>query len=216
MQVYENGGGMNMKKPAVILLVCLMVILTACGDGKKADDAKAPAASVDIPAYTVNKVLDTMGDELVQKAKDAGFVLKVNFKNYTPVASQEELKGAPDVMKISIYLNSAAGTANPDAITLDAELMKQIQYAILDADVFGLTDDEKNTLKSDWFKEGDYTGLIDIEEKHVRLEIKHQGSGKNRYAQVSIGHWGNIPDFYNDTWYVNYTWDEITDTTLAR
>ncbi len=201
-----------MKKALAIVLVCMMVILAACGGSEKAGKAGNDFDKTN-PHDLAKKILDTMGKDLIQKAKDAGFTLKMNFKNYTPVASREELKGAPAVLTISVYLTSAAGSANPDNFTLDVELMKQLQYAILDANVFDLTADEINTLKSDWFQKDDVEGIIDIEQKHVRMKIERLGSGKNRYANLAVMHWGHVPDFYNDSWYVTYNWDEITEST---
>lgn len=200
-----------MKKILAIVLACMMVFLAACGGTEKNGDSNSFDKSN--PHDLANKILDTMGKDLIQKAKDAGFTLKMNFKNYTPVASREELKGAPAVLNISIYIISAAGSANPDGFTLDAELMKELQYAILDANVFDLTADDITALKSDWFREDDTEGIVDLEEKHVRLQIGREGSGKNRYAKVSVTHWGHIPDFYNDSWCVSYNWDEITENT---
>ena len=201
-----------MKKALAIVLVCMMVILAACGGTEKSGKSGGGYDKTN-PKDIANRILDTMGKDLIQKAKDAGFTLKMNFKNYTPVASREELKGAPAVLNISVYLTSAAGSANPDDFTLDTELMKELQYAILDANVFDLTTDEINTLKSDWFQKDDVEGIIDIEQKHVRVKIERLGSGKNRYASVNVMHWGHVPDFYNDSWYVNYKWDEITEST---
>ncbi len=198
-----------MKKALAIVLVCMMVILAACGGSEKAGNDFDKTNPHDL----AKKILDTMGKDLIQKAKDAGFTLKMNFKNYTPVASREELKGAPAVLDVSVYLTSAAGSANPDDFTLDVELMKQLQYAILDANVFDLTADEINTLKSDWFQKDDVEGIIDLDEKHVRVTVERQGSGKNRYASLAVMHWGHVPDFYNDSWYVTYKWDEITEST---
>ncbi len=201
-----------MKKALAIVLVCMMVILAACGGTEKSGKSGGGYDKTN-PKDIANKILDTMGQDLIQRARDAGFTLKMGFKNYTPVASREELKGAPAVLNISIYLTSAAGTAKTDDFTLDVELMKELQYAILDANVFDLTTDEINTLKSDWFRKDDTAGIIDLEEKDVRLQIEHPGSGKNRYAKVSVTHWDHIPDFYNDSWYVTYNWDEITENT---
>lgn len=198
-----------MKKALAIVLVCMMVVLVACGGTEKAGDNFDKTNPHDL----AKKILDTMGKDLIQRAKDAGFTLKMSFKNYTPVASREELKGAPAVLDISIYLTSAAGSANPDDFSLDVELMKEIQYAILDANVFDLTTDEISALKSDWFKKDDIEGMIDIEQKHVRMKMERMGSGKNRYANLNVTHWGHVPDFYNDSWYVTYNWDEITEST---
>lgn len=201
---------MNMKRIFALLLMILAIFLAACGnetDDKTPKSTQAPAGKIDPQAETVKKIMDAMGEDLIRRAKDAGFSLYIDFQAYAPGRHNEEMKDMPEVVGISIELRSPTGVTQFNNFTLDTALMKEIQYALIDANVFDLTEEEKNVFKAEWFEENNRGCDLYVNEKHANMHMSDTPSGDQ--AVLYLRNIGHIPNMYYESWYQDYEWDVL-------
>jgi len=177
-----------------------------------ADSSGHTYADPDYGAAIIRQVMDYMGDDLIARGKEAGFKLSASVAYYVYTPWNEEWELSDEAAKapktqISFVLKSAIGSTMYGNNTVDCDLMRELQCAIIDSGVFPLSAEDAAYLKSvnyggvNWADEyirGDYI---------VNLHINETPSGYEAYLSIS-----GTPDFdsrrFSELQSWSYKWDE--------
>lgn len=168
---------------AVMLTLVMALCLTGCsGDlgGKIAEKVlmgaleglmNAPAgggsatvAAEDEPAENIIPyILDAIGPEMTARAQESGITIDVSYTGYT----------SGDVL-IEVEIRSPISSTWPEN-TVDWEVMRAIQYAVLDLGLFELSDAEIAQFRENYYTPSDHSCDIDTE-SGVNLHINETPS----------------------------------------
>lgn len=139
----------------------------ASGDGSYVDP--------DYGAAIIRRVLDAIGPELIARGKEADFKMRSNV-SYLLIDPEEvsSLESVPeeDKTRVLIYfdIRSAMGSTIYGNNTVDYDVLREIQYAIIDSGVFDITAEEAEELKSYVYTEK-VTAVDEIVGNDYRLRL---------------------------------------------
>lgn len=179
--------------PFILTITILTLGISGAGSGTIAViPDKNSAESV----YT--QIMDSIGPDLAARAQEAGFNLDISVACYSG-------SGAA-LNSISVELRSAIGTAMYGSNTVDWELMRDIQLAVIDSGVFELTPDEIETARSTYYTPDHHNDDIDFA-SGVNLHINETPFGYE--AILYLRHNSSFSD-YTFEYSVSFDWNGVT------
>lgn len=207
-----------MKQLLALILMLAVLLGSACCSEIETQPDSADLSPEDA---IIQQLMTAIGPELMERAKAGGYTLSVKFRNYEFVTRESwtpsEKDNTEDVRMISVEILSPNGSTMYGNNTVDVELMKALQYAVIDSGIFGLAEADAAALKERYYTvETRYTNTNVIAEDgaYVELHIDETPFGNsvicyvrhlNRHAQYSsltnIGHRENRA--------IRYQWDEL-------
>ena len=195
-----------MKKLLCRILTLLLALFLPLSAFTEASDSTLVAAEQEI----MNQLLQAMGEELVQRAKDGGFRLKVNFDHGEP---KEAAEGQPlSVLSVEIDIRSAMGTVLYKANTVDCDLLAELESAALataalETDFFPLTEEDVERFGQHY--DTTDTRYADVYSSDGSVNL-HINETPNNEAIVMLRHWD--PD-WKETYALvrisTYDWDGL-------
>lgn len=190
-----------MKKLLCRILTLLLALFLPLSAFAEASDSPLVAAEEEI----MNQLLQAMGEELVQRAKDGGFRRKVNFDHGEP---KEAAEGQPlSVLSVEIDIRSAMGTVLYKANTVDCDLLAELEAAAVASGILPLTEAEaEQFLQHRYTPDARYADVYS-EDESVNLHIDETPSSE---AIVMLRHWNTL---WKNTYVLlrssQYGWDGL-------
>lgn len=182
----------------------LPFILTAAilimGLGGVGSDTIATIPSTNSAESVYPQIMSAIGEDLAAQAQAEGFNLDVSVEYFTA-------PGALDYTSVSVELRSAIGTAMYDSNTVNWELMRDIQLAIIDSGVFEFTPEELEIARSTYYTPDNHSEDIDFS-TGVNLHINETPFGYE--AILYLRHNADLADHYTREYSVSYGWDGVT------
>ena len=202
-----------MKKLVFLLLVFLLsVALVGCtstSEEKQRADAPAATEVVEVKPdeALMAQLIDSVGSDLMARAKAANFQLNTKFRNfaYQPYEGWEPREGdcTDDILYITVevYAPKAPGVA------ADSELMRELQYAIIDSNIFDLTEEEKAELKSISYSPENREDRLNVKDQFVELHFLEFDA--KAVLTISNINNGMKTDVHFEDWHRTYKWEEF-------
>lgn len=185
------------------LMLALFLPLSAC-----AEESDSPLVAVE--QEIMDQLLQAMGEELVQRARDGGFRLNVSFKHGEP---KEAAEGEPlSVLSVEIDIRSAMGTVLYKANTVDCDLLAELEsaalaVAVLETDYFTLTEEDVERFGQHRYTTDTRHTDIYSEDGSVNLHINET---PNNEAIVMLRHWDpHWKETYTQVRLSTYSWDGL-------
>lgn len=163
-------------------------------------DTESEVATESVAAETipgedvVAMILEAVGEDTIARAKDAGITLSVDITGYSN----------GDIL-YSIEIRSAISSTWPDN-TVDWEVMRDIQTAVLDLNLFNMSADDISLFKDSYYTPSSHYYDIDIS-GGINLHVNETPSYE---AIVYIRHSRNGYSSSDRTWTSSWKWDECT------
>ena len=218
-----------MKKFMFLFLVLsMLVILNGCTDQSTTlQSGNAPQATEAVNANPVGtpeivqKLLDAIGPELIERGKAAELNLTISYSEYAYEPSEgwtpKEDDNTEDTYILSVSIRSAIGSTGPEAFTVDVATMKDILYAVIDSGVFNLTAEGAATLKEHHYsQENRYEDMFvpDVTGRRVTLNIDETPSGYEAMCSIGLSKMNEdfskvITDGHVQKNSYFYKWDEL-------
>lgn len=195
-----------MKRMLAIMLAVVMALgLTGCSSdlgGRIAEKIligalegalNAPANAADThDGEMVTAVLAAIGPDTIERAKAADISLDFSFSAFSD-----------GTISVSVEIRSGISSTWPEN-TVDWEVMRDIQYAVLDTLPLGLSDAELAMFKDNYYTPSG--GYCDIDtDSHVNLHINETPSYE---AIVCIRPSYDAPKSGERVWFSMWDWDE--------
>ena len=160
----------------------------------------------------VKKLMAYMGDDLIQRLKDAKIVLNFDFTYYVP--SDEEADYENGQLQISVELRSAVKSTWPEFI-VDTDLLREAQYAVLESGVFDFTQEEIDMFKQYYYQPNAYGGYYADEYTDDRINL-HINETPSYEAIVYVRHPYLKNSGNKQAWTSDWRFDEMTYASSGR
>ena len=149
----------------------------------------------------IQRILDTMGPDLVKRLKADGIDLSISFNYYTPSSGNGD-----GVLVYSIELRSPVSSTYP-TYTVNDTLFAQGQEAIIDANTFGLSQEDMATLKAHLYSRWNHYADIDLAGS-INMHVNQTPSYEAIVYLRDTRRASSFPN-YSRAWYLNwYDWGE--------
>ena len=150
--------------------------------------------------------LSQLDADLVARGREAGFSLDISISCY--ISSD----GSPIIVP-EIEIRSAIGTAMYGSNTVDWELMREIEYAAIDANLFNLSPDGMSAAKNIYYTPDDNYADEDVEGMNIHINETPSG-----YEAIFMMRYlsADLPSEDNPAWTLTYNWDELTYDSRAE
>lgn len=216
------------KRIFLFLALSMLVVLTGCtAKSTNPQSANTPqvteaakATPVSNPVI-VQKLLDAIGPELIERGKAAELNLTISYSEYAYEPDEgwtpKESDNTEDTYMLSVSMRSAIGSTGPEAFTVDVETMKEILYAVIDSGVFNLTEEGAATLKEHHYSQKNrYEDMFvpDVNGRRVTLNIDETPSGYEAICSIGLNKMNEdfskvITDGHVKKNSYFYKWDEL-------
>ncbi|MBE6541855.1 MAG: hypothetical protein E7672_05345 [Ruminococcaceae bacterium] len=220
-----------MKKLLLVLALLLSLTLVSCAS----DDSKDPDKSntnndasqddgsnaEEVAGEYLKKVMDSIGDDLAARAKAAGYDFQVGVKHfkfelpedYTIPDDKQEL--ASDQILISIQISSPMGSTTYGNNTVDCDLLRDLQYAVLESGVFDLSAEDIEEGKSILYSVEKTAWNNSLKNGDIYFNIVETPSGYNVLVQIhDVAYRRIIDSCHKNDWSITYLWDEIQNKSI--
>jgi len=214
-----------MKKLLLVLALLLSLTLVSCAS----DDSKDPDKSnpnndasqddgsnaEEVAGEIIDKIMDSIGEDLAERAKAAGYRLETRIRHYKfelpegHTLTEREQEQAFDKIFVETIIYSPEGSTTYGNNTVDCDLLRELQYAILDAGVFGLSEEDIVKGKSESYTAGKSLNIY-LKNGDVSVNILEAPFGNS--AMVQIGDINNSRILYlyhKNDWTLDYDWGEL-------
>lgn len=139
----------------------------------------------------VQMAIDAIGEDLMTRAKEAGYSLSITLEQYefNPPYEEYELKEdeIADPLVICLEVRSPIGSTLYGNNTVDCDLMYELQCALIDSGIFELSGDEIATLKEQYYAPDHWNSSTLVANGHVELHINESPGGYE--ALIMLRHW---------------------------
>ena len=145
-------------------------------------------------------IMSSLSEDLIARGKEAGFSLDISLACFA--ASDGSTIIVPD-----IEIRSAIGTAMYGENTVDWQLMREIEYAALDANFFGLSPEGISEAKNHYYTPEENYADVDVEGVNIHINetpFGYEAIFMMRYMSSTV------PAGYERAWSRSYTWNELT------
>lgn len=189
-----------MNHPACLLLALLLALLlilciplAAC-----AEAAESPRASAE------QEIM--MSEDLIQRAKDGGYQLKVSFSHGRSKYAEDAAQSREDI-SVEIDICSPMGATMYKSNTVDCDLLAELEAAAVASGIFPLTEAEaEQFLQHRYTPDARYADVYS-EDESVNLHIDETPSSE---AIVMLRHWNTL---WKNTYVLlrssQYGWDGL-------
>ena len=148
----------------------------------------------------IQTVLDSLGPDLVARMKAAGIELSFDFSYMVKGNDTEN-----GIMIITLEMRSAIGSTRYGDYTLDADLFREAQLALIDCGVLGLSESDVATLKGYPYSQKNHYADVDLD-CGINMHLNHT---PNDQAILYLRPSGKAPAGYTKLWSSMWDWDEL-------
>ena len=180
--------------------------------GSKIQLNKALVSNLLIDELVVKKVIGYMGEDLIQRLKDADILLSFDFDYYVPSGEDEDYENGQ--LQIMVELRSAVKSTWPE-FTVDIDTFNDAYQAILDADVFGMTAEETAELKQYAYEPNSYGNCYADENLESGIRM-HMNATPSYEAIVYVTHPYLKTTSNRVAWYSSWRFDEMSHASSGR
>ena len=206
-----------MKKTGILLLMlAVLVALSGCASNSAekqsavvtAAPAATAAAEVKPDEILMKKLLDTIGDDLMARCKAANFQLNTKFRHYDYAPNEGWKPGENDYTDDLLFVTVEIYAPKNPGERADSELMRELQYAVIDSDIFTLTEEEKAELKSLFYSAEKREARMTVKDPTVELHFLEF----DKNAVLTINGLDNSlkTRAHREDWYRTYQWGELS------
>lgn len=189
------------EKVLPFVLTAAIIIMGLGGAGSSVVAAIPAATTASAADAVYPQIMNAIGEDLAAQAQAEGFNLDVSVAYFTG-------PGALEVTSVSVELRSAVGTAMYDSNTVNWELMRDIQLAIIDSGVFEFTPEELETARSTYYTPDNRSEDIDFS-TGVNLHINETPFGYEAILYLRHNNY-DLEDYYTREYSVSYDWNGVT------
>lgn len=191
-----------MNKPLCLILALLLSLcipLAACAEAADSPRVSAEQAIMD-------QLLGAMGEDLVQRARDGGYQLKVSFSHGRSKYATDATQSREDI-SVEIDIRSPMGSTMYKSNTVDCDLLAELEAAAVTSGIFALSEEEAEQFLQHRYTTDTRYADVYSEDDCVNLLIDETPSSE---AIVMLRHW--FPDWKNIYILVRssqYGWDGL-------
>lgn len=203
-----------MKKIVITLLVfSLLSALVGCSSStpaSKITDAptEAPVSEPKPDEALMQKLRDAIGTDLLERGKAANFQLITKFRHYEYAPYEGWVPDEDDYTDDLLFVTVEIYAPKNPGERADTELVRALQYAIIDSDIFMLNEEEKAELKSIVYSAENREDRMKVKDPSVELHFLE--FDKNAVLTIN-GHDNTLKTrAHREDWYRSYQWGELS------
>ena len=202
-----------MKKFLLLLLLLLtLVMLVGCTSNSKgiqSTEAPTPTAAAEVKPdeALMKQLMDAIGSDLMARAKAANFQLNTKFRHYAYKPYESWVPREGEYTDDILYITVEVYAPKTPGVLADSELMRELQYAIIDSNIFDLTEDEKAALKTLCYSSEKREASMKVKDRFVELHFLEFDAN----AVLTIGNVHNSikTNVHFEDWSRTYHWENF-------